>query len=294
MKKILLVAIAPLLLASVALADSGKKVIDDDNFYTVLRNRSTTHLHQVVVNKQPVMAPKAANITDDNLYLYHPHKDMLWAANLKVETAPIALEDVAITAELTEPTLLDPGDVVSSVSAATHFVVTPRKKKPFLIRMAITGGLCGLGIGLAGNPATAAEIGLPIFFGGQYLAWRLYQKHPKLSEIIQGASVTGCFAAGRGAKPHVGSKSVTNTNPSHGTTGTTTHGSTPPGSNPPPGGGNPPPGGGNPPPGGGGTPPPTHGGPCLTDCGFPGNGGLNGGADNAFKPPFPGKGPVKF
>src|SRR5215471_9929077 len=71
----------------------------------------------------------------------------------------------------------------STTPASTPVVKSTdkRPKKKFIRNLAISAATCGIGIGLAANPATAAEVGLPILFGGNYLAWRLYRLHPKLS-----------------------------------------------------------------------------------------------------------------
>jgi hypothetical protein len=176
--------------------------------------------------------------------------------------------------------------------------VVKRPKKAFIIRFVVAGAACGVGIGLSANPATTAEIGLPILLGGNYLAFRLYQNHPKWSAFVQAVSPLGCF--GYKGHPHKFVKKPTSNNPPPSGNPPPNPGGNPPpgpGSNPPPpsGGGNPPPptGGGNPPPGpggnpGGGNPPPGNGGGCIQDCGLPGNGGVNGGRD-INKPPFPGK-----
>lgn len=185
-------------------------------------------------------------------------------------------------------------ETVSSSTAAAQVVLAQHKKKPFLIRFAIAGATCGVGIGLSANPATAAEIGLPILIGGNYLAWRIEVKHPKLGKLVQMASPLGCFSYGHHAA-HV--KKVSKpTNPPAGGGGNPPTPPTPP--TPPsgggPGGGNPgggPGSGGNPGggPGSGGGPGGHGGGPCIQDCGLPGNGGVNGGHD-IKKPPFPGRG----
>jgi hypothetical protein len=187
--------------------------------------------------------------------------------------------------EVPSPEVLSETPISTSTTAP---LVVPRKKKPFLIRFAIAGGACGLGIGLSANPATSAEIGVPILLGGNYLAWRLYQNHPGWSKFVQAVSPLGCFGY-KGAKHKVAKKPATQGGHEGGTGGTTNPPSgggggttTPPGD----GGGTTPPGG--PGGGGGGTPPP--GGHCIQDCGIPGNGGLNGGHD-LNKPPFPGHGP---
>src|SRR5215469_231731 len=51
---------------------------------------------------------------------------------------------------------------VSTMAASTPVVgsTTPRPKKKFIRNLAISAATCGIGIGLAANPATAAEIGL--------------------------------------------------------------------------------------------------------------------------------------
>jgi len=72
-------------------------------------------------------------------------------------------------------------------------VESKRAKKPFIKRFIIAAGACGLGIGLSANPATSAEIGVPILLGGNYVAYRLYQNHPKWSAFIQAVSPLGCF-----------------------------------------------------------------------------------------------------
>src|SRR6202007_244365 len=76
-----------------------------------------------------------------------------------------------------------------------------RPKKQFVVRAAMAAASCGVGIGLSGNPATAAEIGLPILIGGNALAYKLYQNHPKWSAFIQTLSPLGCLSWRGGGHP---------------------------------------------------------------------------------------------
>src|SRR5215470_3105311 len=76
-----------------------------------------------------------------------------------------------------------------------------RPKKQFVVRAAIAAATCGVGIGVTGNPATAAEIGIPILVGGNALAYKLYQNHPNWSAFIQTLSPLGCFSPRLGGHP---------------------------------------------------------------------------------------------
>jgi len=193
---------------------------------------------------------------------------------------------------------------------APKVTAAKRPKKQFIIGAITASAACGVSIGFSSNPALAAGVGIPVLIGGQYFAHRLYQNHPKWSAFVQLLSPLACFSGGFHHAPLKKPAKITKPQPPstpQPPTPPTPPGNPPPGpggnpgGNPPPGpggnpGGNPPPGpggnpGGNPPPGPGGNPPPGGGSGCIQDCGFPGNGGVNGGRD-IKKPPFPGKGHV--
>src|SRR5215469_14104264 len=92
----------------------------------------------------------------------------------------------------------------SCVSAQAPQGVTKAKdptKKPFIKRAIVATAICGVGIGVSTNPATAAEIGVPILIGGNALAYKLRVKHPKWSAFIQTLSPAGCFYFGHTPKP---------------------------------------------------------------------------------------------
>ena len=88
---------------------------------------------------------------------------------------------------------LGPAGVRTNIITVESKRESKRPKKPFIKRFVIAAGACGLGIGLSANPATSAEIGVPILLGGNYFAYRLYQNHPKWSAFIQAVSPLGCF-----------------------------------------------------------------------------------------------------
>jgi len=195
-----------------------------------------------------------------------------------------------------------PAGVISKKGGTTN--PTLRPKKPFIVRAAIAGTSCGVAIGLAGNPATAAEIGLPILVGGNVVAYKLYQNHPQLSAFVQSLSPLGCYLGGRIAHPkaHINnsSNSASGNGSGNGSAGSGSGSQGGTGSSMSSGAGNSTSGSG---PGsnsgsasgsgsgsgsGASSGSGKGGGVCLKDCGLPGNGGVNGGSDS--KPPFPGQG----
>lgn len=165
-------------------------------------------------------------------------------------------------------------------SPATH---RPRKRLYF--GMGTSTAECVVGIVLSKNPATAAEIGLPILLFGNIVAVKLYNNHPRWSGLIQNLSGLGCLAGAltrhAPTKPSVSAPPTANTPssapPSDPTAPPTSTPPTVPPSTPPTTPPTVPPSEPPTPPTPPSPPPVTHF-PCTvhggTDCGF-GNGGIN-------------------
>ena len=238
--------------------------------------------------------------------------------NQKVKTNPVFLLLILLITPFAKANELPSNPVAKSTSAfsapagvAYEPAVTTQKENRTREYFALgSAAECAVGISMSGNHARSAQIGIPVTLTANFLAKKLGPRHPKLSAALQIIAPVSCYS---GWNKDATKKALAVTKPTvtttsdpvvvaTGSTGGNSGGSNSGGSSGngcvtncsgSGGGGNSGGGtsGGGTGSGGGNNPPPPAHGPCLTDCGIPGNGGLNSGHDTGSKPPFPGQGP---
>ena len=218
------------------------------------------------------------------------------------------LKHLALTLILAVTSAFGQGDVVSGVKAVNRYF----NERPTQKHAILSTGECAAGIAFSANPAGAAIVGLPVLALGNGLGYllrnaqatpyernvdvvtfvhntgRYIKNHPTL---IQDASGEFCLAYGltRHGRTKPAAKRTPQPKPQPQPQPNPTPEPTPtPDPTPTP---NPTPTP-TPDPTPTPTPTPAPGKGCIQDCGFPGNGGVNGGSDTK-KPPFPGKGTTK-